>query len=770
MARCLRAAIFIALTCTGWRAACVGAEPQAADSFAVPERAAELLPFIAKLESLAPQGATVDAMLAAQTKAMEAIVAAADKVLDAKPSDKDRLTAWRAKFGAMLILKEFGDQVAEKRLNDFNFAYRWDRQPQIAELAQEALFMPLDRMFPKTATDATRQWEQVKEILADRPADFHSADLTKNEKGPYTEPSAEALYLARQLEGRPATLDVAKQAYRDLTQLTGKDRSKQLRSDAAFAEGALRRLGLLGKPMKLWGQLLDGRPFDPSTLNGKVVLVNVVSMRNQLFEREPFAELKRHFEQYRSKGLEVVAIVDAIEDNAFEQLVEQEPLPWPAIVDKSKNADEYRASMTYYYGFNFEGVSILLNRKGEVVSLDASGDELDRQLTELLGPPAVVKAATEPPHASGRAVKDSVKIELCDEQLRVPNGSPDELLKYIRGIKYAVKKATGSEADWVDQPQAEKAILAAAEKILADKGAIKARFAAADALYDSARYHGDAKRLREFAAKFAGDPDENVRRVANEALADAIEQQLQKGDFDAATGAKAWTELKSHLSSDSEAPFNYPATQIASRLSRNPATTQLASDAYRELIAQQRRRVFGQAHPGGVMAEAGSLTSYFRELRRLELVGKSFEIKGTLAEGGAFDPATVKGKVVLVEVGGLHFCGREEELKNVKSNYEKYHARGFEVVEVLPADFKDLLTKMREKGKITWPIIFEPSPYDDEGVPERDGKGNGMMQRYGYDALNAFLLDQSGKVVSVNASGDELGRQLEILLKETPKP
>ena len=187
MARCWRAAILIALTCTGWRAASVGAEPQAADSFAVPDRPAELLPFIAKLESLPLQGATVDAMLAAQTKAMEAIVAAADKVLDAKPSDKDQLTAWRAKFGAMLILKEFGDRVAEKRFHDFNFAYRWDRQPEIAELAQEALFMPLDCMFPKTAADATRQWEQVKEILAgNRPADFQSADLTKNPRRAHT--------------------------------------------------------------------------------------------------------------------------------------------------------------------------------------------------------------------------------------------------------------------------------------------------------------------------------------------------------------------------------------------------------------------------------------------------------------------------------------------------------------------------------------------------------------------------------------------------------
>ena len=236
-----------------------------------------------------------------------------------------------------------------------------------------------------------------------------------------------------------------------------------------------------------------------------------------------------------------------------------------------------------------------------------------------------------------------------------------------------MKKTTGSEADWVDQPQAEKAILAAAERILADKGAIKARFAAADALYDSARYHGDAKRLREFAAKFAGDPDENVRRVASEALAHAIEQPLQKGAFDAATGANAWAELKSHLSTDSEAPFNYPATQIASRLSRNPATTQLAAEAYRESHrACSRNGVSSSKHIlAGSCRRPISLTGYFRELRRLELVGKSFEIKGALAEGGAFDPATVKGKAVLVEVGGLHFCGREEELKNVKSNYEK---------------------------------------------------------------------------------------------------
>ena len=230
--------------------------------------------------------------------------------------------------------------------------------------------------------------------------------------------------------------------------MSGKERSKQLGSDAKFAEGALRRFSMLGKPMKLWGQLLDGRPFDPSTLKGKVVLVNVVSMRNQLFEREPFADLKRHFEQYHGKGLEVVSVVDAIEDNAFEQLVEQEPLPWPAIVDKSKNADEYKASMTYYYSFNFEGRHDLAESKRRSrFCLTQTAMNSDRPANGIARPAGCGEsAATEPPHAgSTRVVNATGKIERSsDDQLLHPRWKPRRVAQI-----HSRNKVRGEKNDWL---------------------------------------------------------------------------------------------------------------------------------------------------------------------------------------------------------------------------------------------------------------------------------------------------------------------------------
>jgi thiol-disulfide isomerase/thioredoxin len=143
-------------------------------------------------------------------------------------------------------------------------------------------------------------------------------------------------------------------------------------------------------------------------------------------------------------------------------------------------------------------------------------------------------------------------------------------------------------------------------------------------------------------------------------------------------------------------------------------------------------------------------------LRRMNLLGNEIEIKGKLVDGTDFDwKAYSKGKVILVDFWAT-WCGPcLAELPNVKKNYEKYHDKGFDVVGIsLDTDRKKLESFLEEEGT-KWAQLFE----DDAGWKHP------VAVHYGISGIpTVILVDQQGKVVSLNARGPELGKQLEKLL------
>ena len=133
-------------------------------------------------------------------------------------------------------------------------------------------------------------------------------------------------------------------------------------------------------------------------------------------------------------------------------------------------------------------------------------------------------------------------------------------------------------------------------------------------------------------------------------------------------------------------------------------------------------------------------------------------IFGTLPDGDRFDASKLEGKVVLVDFWAT-WCGPcRKELPNVKRNYEKYHARGFEVVGVSLDTDADALQAFLAKEQIRWPVLVGN---DQTGA----GWETPLVIYYGVQSVpTAILVDQQGKVVSLNARGENLARRLEELL------
>ena len=330
----------------------------------------EMLDYIRSIRQPAAQPTSREEMMKSMQSIASATVKAADKALSQlKDSDDLFDEAATAKLQSLMMLSRLGDAAASTDLQSFAKSLIEGPSPALALEAKRLLLVQeAQELFTKRDLEkAPAIIKQAGELLSANPDDAATAGL--------------AMQLASAFEHMPGGEALSKQAYETFGPIFEKSTNDSIRQMAESFQGTLRRLALPGNPMKITGTLLNGQPFDQSTLAGKIVLVDFwATWCGPCIAEIP--NVLEQYQKYHSKGFEVVGISLDQERDALEKFVTERKIPWPILFEPSEGSG-WQHPLATYYGISGIPTVILIGNDGNVVSLNARGERLGELLDEL---------------------------------------------------------------------------------------------------------------------------------------------------------------------------------------------------------------------------------------------------------------------------------------------------------------------------------------------------------------------------------------------------
>jgi thiol-disulfide isomerase/thioredoxin len=340
--------------------------PSGGDPFVVPEGSvSELLEYIGRLRQAAPpEQIDPDQLPEFQRKKAASLLKAAEKVLAQKPKETQWNEAAQAKLEALGLLALNGDESAEKQLDSYVRNLQTLRKRDLARYGRAMLLAVRIRQ-TKTPQEMKKWFKEFVQFLS---------------QGPLGPRELELMDMLPQLLERdnPA---VAVEIYRQLVFACAKSQDPLAAALAKKWEEKGRRLELLTKPIQIVGFTLDGREFQWERFRqGKIVLVDFWATWCGWCVRE-IPELMRLYQTYRGRGFEIVGISADRNRKELEDFLVKTPIPWPIVYGRNGPSP-----CLEYYGIQAFPTMWLVGKDGKVISFNARGENLRRELERLLGP------------------------------------------------------------------------------------------------------------------------------------------------------------------------------------------------------------------------------------------------------------------------------------------------------------------------------------------------------------------------------------------------
>ncbi len=337
---------------------------------------------------------------------------------------------------------------------------------------------------------------------------------------------------------------------------------------------------------------------------------------------------------------------------------------------------------------------------------------------------------------------DETKAEPPDPYA-VPDGTPKELMQYINGLN----RIRPTEAE--DRKKMFEAILKAAEKIMAAKPTDTELETAVGLKSRMLRALGKADALPDFA--------DQLKKDGHDKLARNVQGVIKQGELIAAASKgpeaikKSVADIVKFLEESPPRVSDLGLANIAGRVAEMSKDRQFSLSTYRALAKH-----FSASDDAMMSKFSKTLEGV---VRRLDLVGNAMKVEGKTVGGEEFDWSKQLGKVVLVDFWATWCPPCVAEVPNMKEIYAAYHEKGFDIVGV-SVDRKqtDLETFIKDK-EIPWTILYAG-----------DDKPTVTADYYGIMVIPTMILvGKDGKVISIEARGENLRNELEKLFGPMPE-
>lgn len=138
-----------------------------------------------------------------------------------------------------------------------------------------------------------------------------------------------------------------------------------------------------GKPLTISGTTLDGQPFSTGAWDGKVILVDFwATWCGPCLVELP--RVKKAYQDYHSKGLEVLGVSNDYRANDLKQFVQgSTDMPWPQLFDAQAAQKGEWNPITMGFGITGIPAMFLIDRKGICRTVDARAN-FEEMIPKLL--------------------------------------------------------------------------------------------------------------------------------------------------------------------------------------------------------------------------------------------------------------------------------------------------------------------------------------------------------------------------------------------------